>query len=118
MDEIQDFVKTNVPLVTDNKKDNQVSFSDQLPWQATANSRNQGASSSLAHNVNHVHIDDEAVETSLAISSLQSGKYLLNPYKDHPFHKGQIDKETPIIVEKDIDSEDERHTKAEPSPDT
>ena len=40
----------------------------------------------LTHNVNHVYIDDEAVENALAISSLQSGKDLPDPYKDHPFH--------------------------------
>ena len=69
VDEIQDFVKTNISLVTDNKKGKQVSFSDQLPSQATDNLRNQGALSSLTHNANHVHIDDEAMETLLAISS-------------------------------------------------
>ena len=31
VDEIQDFVKTNIPTSTDNKKGKQVSFSDQLP---------------------------------------------------------------------------------------
>ena len=62
MDEIQDFVKTNVPLVIENKKGKQVSFSDQLPSQVTANQINEGASPSLTHNVNHVHIDDEAMQ--------------------------------------------------------
>ena len=77
-------------------------------------------SSSLTHNVKHIHIDDEAVETTLAILSLRSGKDLSNPYKDHPFHEGLIDKETPIIIEEpDNDSEDEEEeTKAEPHPDT
>ena len=60
VDEIQDFVKTNVPLTADNKKGKQVSFSNQVPSQATANMRNQGASSSLTHNVNHVHIDKKS----------------------------------------------------------
>ena len=44
VDEIQDFVKTNVQPTTD-KKGKQVTFTDQLPSQATANPRNQGASS-------------------------------------------------------------------------
>ena len=35
MDEIQDFIKTNIPTSTDNKKGKQVSLSDQLPSQAT-----------------------------------------------------------------------------------
>ena len=74
MDEIQDFVKTNIPISTDNKKGKQVSFSDQLPSHATINPRNQGSSSSQMHNLSHVHVDEEAVETTLAISSLRSGK--------------------------------------------
>ena len=86
MDEIQDFVKTNVPLTTDNKKGKKVLFSDQLLSQATANPRNQGALSSQMHNLNHVYVDEEAVETVLAISSLWSGKDLLDSYKDHSFH--------------------------------
>ena len=45
VDEIHDFVKTNIPTSTDNKKGKQVSFSDQLPSQATINPRNQGSSS-------------------------------------------------------------------------
>ena len=86
VDEIQDFVKTNVSLVTDNKKGKQVLFSDQLPSQTTANPRNQGESLSQTHNMNHAHINDKVVETTLVISSLRSGKDLLDPYKDHPFH--------------------------------
>ena len=73
VDEIQGFVKTN------DKKGKQVTFTDQLPSQATANPRNQGVSSSQMHNINHVHVDEEAVETTLAISSLQSGKDLPDP---------------------------------------
>ena len=108
MDEIQDFVKTNVQLATDNKKGKQVSFSDQLSSQATANPRNQGASSSLTRNMNHIHIDDKVVETTLAISSLRSGKNLPDPYNDHPFYQGTIDEEIPTdIAEQDNDSEDE-----------
>ena len=45
VDEIEDFVKENVPLMTDNKKGKQVSFSYQLPSQVTTIPRNQGASS-------------------------------------------------------------------------
>ena len=64
VDEIQDFIKTNIPTSTDNKKGKQVSFSDQLPSQATINPRNKGASSSQMHNLSHVHVDEEAVETA------------------------------------------------------
>ena len=71
------------------------------------------------HNINHIHIDEEAVETALAISSLRSGKDLPDPYKDHPIHQGPIEeKETPIIVEQDSDSEDEEvRATVEPYPD-
>ena len=106
----------NIPHTTYNEKGKQVSFSDQLPSQATSKVKNQGVLSSLAHNVNHVHIDNETI---LAISSIQSGKDFLDPYKDHPFHQGPIDEETPIVMEQDIDSKDEEEqTKAEPNPDT
>ena len=116
MDEIQNFVKTNVHSTT-NKKGKQVTFIDQLPSQAMANPRNQGASSTQTHNINHVHIDEEAVETALAISSIRSGKALSDPYKDHPVHQGSNEeKETPIIVEQDTDSEDEEEqVTAEPN---
>ena len=106
VDEIQDFVKTNVQLTTDNKG-KQVTFFDQLPSQATTNMRNQGASSSQTHNLNNVHIDEEAMETTLVISSLRSVKDLTDPYKNHPIHQGPIDEDTPIIVEHDSDSGDE-----------
>ena len=118
MDEVQDFVKTNVQPMTD-KKGKQVTFTDQLPSQITANLRNQGASLNQTHNINYVHIDEEAVETTLAMSSLRSGKALPDPYKDHPFHQGlSEEKETPIIIEQDNDSKDEEEqVTAEPNPD-
>ena len=107
----------NVQPRTD-KKGKQVTFTDQLPSQATANPTNQGASSSQTHNINHVHIDEEAVETTLAISSLQSGKDLPDPDKDHPIHQGPIKEEMPIIIEHDNDSKDEdEQATAEPNPD-
>ena len=70
--------------------------------------------------MNHVHIADETVETPLAISSLRSGKDLPDPYKDHPFHWGSIERETPKVAkEQDINCEDEEEqTKAKPNPDT
>ena len=98
MDEIQDFIKTNVQLITDNKKSKQVSFSDQLPSQTIAKLRNQRATSSQMHNVNHIHIDDESAEMTLAISSFLTGKDLPYPYNDHPFHQGTIDEEIQIVV--------------------
>ena len=67
----------NVQPLTDNKKGKQVSFFDQLPSKATGNLRNQGALSSQTHNLNHVHIDEEAVETTLGILRFWSGKDLL-----------------------------------------
>ena len=45
VDEIHDFVKMNVQPTTD-KKGKQVTFTDQLPSQARASPRNQGALSS------------------------------------------------------------------------
>ena len=118
VDEIQDFVKTNIQPTTD-KMGKQVTFTDQLPSQATANPRNQEASSTQTHNINHIHVDEEAVETALAISSLLSGKALPDPYKDHPFHQGSNEeKERPILVEQDSDSEDEEEqVTVEPNPD-
>ena len=60
------------------------------------------------------------MEMTLAISSLWSGKDLLDLYKDHPFHQGMIDDEIPVvIVKQDNDFEDkEEHTKTEPNCDT
>ena len=117
VDEIQDFVKTNVQPTTD-KKGKQVNFTNQLPSQAMTNPRNQGASSIQIHNINHVHVDEEAVESALAISSLRSGKALPDPYKYHPSHQGQNEeKETLINVEQDSDSKDEEEqVAAEPNP--
>ena len=59
------------------------------------------------------------METALAILRLQSGKDLLDPYKNHPFHQGSIDKEILIVVaEQDSSSKDEEEqTKAKQNPD-
>ena len=71
------------------------------------------------HTINHVHVDEKAVETALEILSLRNGKDLLDPYKDHPINQGSINEETPIIVEHDSDLEDkEEQAKAKPNPDT
>ena len=72
------------------------------------------------HNLNHVHVDEEVVETTLAISSLGSSKDFPDPYKDHPLHKSSIDEETlTVVVEQDSSSEDEEErVRAEPNPDT
>ena len=86
---IQDFVKMNIHATTNNKKGNHVSFYDQLPSQATINPRNQGTSLIQMHNLNRVHVDEEAVEIGLAISSLRSG---------YPLHKSSIYQETFTIV--------------------
>ena len=120
VDEIQDFIKTNIPTLIDDKKGKQVSFSDQLPSHATINLRNQGTSLSQMHNLSHVHVDEEAVETALAISSLRSGKDLPDPYKDHPLHKSSIYEEiSTVVVEQDSSSEDEEEqVRGEPNPDT
>ena len=117
MDEIQDFVKANIQLMTNTHKDKQVSFYDQLPSQATTNPRNQGALSNQMHNIKHVHVDEDVVEAALTILSLWSGKYLPDPYKDHPINQGSINEETSIIIEHDCNSEDEEEqAKAEPNP--
>ena len=56
---------------------------------------------------------------TLAILSLQSGKDLSDPYKDHLIDQGLIIEDTPNIIEHNSDSEDEEEqTKAEPHPDT
>ena len=68
-----------------------------------------------------MHVDEEAVETALGMSSLRSGKDLPNPYTDHPLHKSSIVEETPIVVvEQDNGSEDEeeRVQAEEANPDT
>ena len=72
------------------------------------------------YNINHVHVDVEAVETKLEISSLQSGKDLPDPYKDHPIHQRPIEEEEiPIIIEHDNDFEDNKEqAKVEPNPHT
>ena len=97
----------------------QVSFSNQQPSQATTNSRNQGALSSQMHNLDLVHVDEEVVETTLAILSVRSGKDLSDSYKDHLIHQGPIIEDTPNINEHNIDSKDEEEqAKAEPKPHT
>ena len=72
------------------------------------------------HNLSHVHVDEEAMEAALVISSLRSGKDLPDPYKYHPLHKSSIDDETPTVVgEQDSSSDDEEErVRAEPNPDT
>ena len=117
VDEIQDFVKMNVQPTTD-KKGKQVTFTDQLPSQATANPRNQEVSSSQTHNINHLHVDEETVETALATLSLRSGKNLPDPYKDYPIYQGPIEEEeAPIIVEQDSSEDEEEQATTEPNPD-
>ena len=55
----------------------------------------------------------------LAISSLRSGKYLPDPYKDHPIHQGPIkEEEAPIIIKQDSLEDEEEHAMVEPNPDT
>ena len=48
------------------------------------------------HNLSHLHVDEEVVEATLAISSLRSGNDLPDLYKDHPLQKSSIDEETPM----------------------
>ena len=120
VDDIYDVVNTNVSIMIENKKGKQVSFTNLLLLQTIANLRNQGPSSSQMQNMNHVHVNEEVVENVIAISSLRSGKDLLDSYKDHPFHKGSIDEETlNIMIEHNRSSEDEdESTKAEQNPST
>ena len=67
-----------------------------------------------------MHVDEEAVEAALAISSLRSGKDLPDPYKDHPLHKSSIVEEIPTVVEEqDSNSDDEEErVREEPNLDT
>ena len=74
--------------------------------------------SSLTHNINHVHIDEEVVETTLAISSFRSGKNLPDPYKDHPIHQGLIEEEeAPAIIEQHSSKDEEEQATSKPNPD-
>ena len=58
------------------------------------------------------------METTLAISSLRSGKDLPNPYKNHPIHQGLIEEEeAPIIVKQDSLEDEEEQATAKPNPD-
>ena len=69
------------------------------------------SSSSQMHNLSHVHVDEEAMEVALAISSIRSGKDLPDPYKDHPLHESSIVEETPIVVvqqDSSLQDEEER----------
>ena len=55
---------------------------------------------------------------ALAMSSLQSGKNLPDPYKDHPIHQGLIEEEeAPIIVEQESSEDEEEQATVEPNPD-
>ena len=108
VDEIQDFIKINVLVVVDDMNGKQVSFADQLPSKGIANPMNLGQLSSATENVNYVYVDKEAVEKTLVISNLWSGKNLSNPYKDHLIHKGLTDEETLTnVAEQDSSFEDE-----------
>ena len=120
VNEIQHFFKMNVLIATNNNKGKQVFFTEELSLQGITNPRNQGVSLSNTHNVNHVHVHEEVVETTLEMSSLQSGKNLPNPYKNHPFHKASIDDErSTIVIEQDNSSLDkDEKTKAELNPNT
>ena len=68
--------------------------------------------------MNHVHVDEEAVEITLTISSLQSGKNLLEPFKDYPIVKGLIDEEIPTTIMEHGSSsdDDDEQTRVEPNP--
>ena len=95
---------------TEKRKGKRVEFSDQLPSQPLENPRNIGqASSSRNHNVNKVRIDG-ASEEAHTISSLRSGKVLVDPHTDHKRRKDPLeeknDRPSPTIIPED-DSEDE-----------
>ena len=108
---------------TKQRKGKRVEFIDQLPGQPLANPKNVGqASSSRTHNVNEVRIDG-ASEEAHAISSLRSGKVLVDPHTDHKSRKDPLeardDRPSPTIILKE-DSEDEEaldeESRAEPNP--
>ena len=73
--------------------------------QAIANMKNLGKSFSQTLNVNPIHVDEEAMETTLVLSDLSSGNSLSYPYKDYPSYKGSISEETSIVSENDNSSE-------------
>ena len=76
---------------TEQRKGKRVEFLDKLPSQPLANPRNVGqASSSRTHNVNEVLIDS-ASEEAHAISSLRSGKVLVDPHKNHKYCKDPLE---------------------------
>ena len=108
---------------TEKRKGKRVEFSDQLPSQPLANSKNVGqASSSRTHNMNEVRIDGTSEEAH-AISGLRSGKVLMDPHTDHKRHKDPLeekdDRPYPMIIPEE-DSEDEEapneESRAEPNP--
>ena len=72
VDEIHDFVKIKVQSMT-NKKGKQVTFTYQLPSQATANLRNQGASSSYPHRPQLSEMVSSIMMNSLPIKKRDSG---------------------------------------------
>ena len=100
-----------------------VEFIDQLPSQPLANPRNVGqASSSCTHNVNEVRIDGTSEETQF-ISSLRSGKVLVDPHTDHKRRKDPLeekdDRPSPTIIpEEDSDDEEapDEESRADPNP--
>ena len=92
------------------RKGKQVQFIDQLPSQPLAKPRNLGqASLSRTYNVNEVH-NDSASEEAHVISSLRSGKLLVDPHKDHKRRKDPLeekdDQSSPTIISEE-DSDDE-----------
>ena len=108
---------------TEQRNGKQVEFIDQLPSQPLANPRNVGqASSSRTHNVNKVCIDS-ASEEAHAISSLCSGKVLVDPHTDHKRRKDPLEERDDrpsrtIIPEEDFEDEEapDEERRAEPNP--
>ena len=107
---------------TEQRKGKEVEFSDQLPSQPFANPRNVGqASSSCTHIVNEVCIDG-ASEEAHAISSLRSGKALVDHHTDHKRRKDPLeekdDRTSPTIIPEDSEDEEapDEESRAEPNP--
>ena len=105
------------------RKGKRVEFIDQLPFQPLTNPRNVlQASSSRTHNVNEVGIDSES-EKAHAISSLRSGKVLVDPHMDHKHRKDLLKERDDrpsltIIPEENFEDEEapDEESRAEPNP--
>jgi len=93
LDKVESSQAPHIDIHDEQHKGKRVECGDQLPSQPVMNPRNQGALSSQGHHVNHIDMDCNALETTQAISSLRSGKSLINPYKGNSSQQVPMDEE-------------------------